>query len=96
MSSRAWRSSGIREEVEKTGFPKQDYTYLVHKSGERIDFSLDVLNGHTPYPYNLHLGQHRLADIALRRLSGHSHTGVHFNTRLTRLHPGPPRASPSG
>jgi 2-polyprenyl-6-methoxyphenol hydroxylase-like FAD-dependent oxidoreductase len=76
---------GIREEVEKTGFPKQDYTYLVHKTGERIDFSLDVLNGLTPYPYNLHLGQHRLADIALRRLAGYAHTSVHFNTRLTGL-----------
>jgi 2-polyprenyl-6-methoxyphenol hydroxylase-like FAD-dependent oxidoreductase len=76
---------GIREEVEKTGFAKQDYTYLVHRTGERIDFSLDVLNGHTPYPYNLHLGQHRLADIALRALTGHAHTSVHFNTRLTGL-----------
>jgi 3-(3-hydroxy-phenyl)propionate hydroxylase len=76
---------GIREEVEQIGFAKQDYTYLVHRSGERIDFSLDVLNGHTPYPYNLHLGQHRLADIALRRLAGYAHTSVHFNTRLTGL-----------
>ena len=76
---------GIREEVEKTGFPKQDYTYLVHKTGERIDFSLEVLNGLTPYPYNLHLGQHRLAEIALRRLAGHAQTKVRFNTRLTQL-----------
>ncbi len=76
---------GIREEVEKTGFPKQDYTYLVHKSGERIDFSLEVLNGLTPYPYNLHLGQHRLAEIALRGLAGFSPTKVRFNTRLTEL-----------
>jgi 2-polyprenyl-6-methoxyphenol hydroxylase-like FAD-dependent oxidoreductase len=76
---------GIREEVEKTGFPKQDYTYLVHRSGERIDFSLEVLNGLTPYPYNLHLGQHRLAEIALRRLAGYSPTKVRFNTRLSQL-----------
>jgi 2-polyprenyl-6-methoxyphenol hydroxylase-like FAD-dependent oxidoreductase len=76
---------GIREEVEKTGFAKQDYTYLVHKTGERIDFSLDVLNGRTPYPYNLHLGQHRLAEIALRRLTGFSQATVRFDTRLTHL-----------
>jgi 2-polyprenyl-6-methoxyphenol hydroxylase-like FAD-dependent oxidoreductase len=75
----------IREEVEKTGFAKQDYTYLVHKTGERIDFSLDVLNGRTPYPYNLHLGQHRLAEIALRRLTGFSQATVRFDTRLTHL-----------
>lgn len=76
---------GIRAEVERIGFAKQDYTYLVHQSGERIDFSLDVLNGHTPYPYNLHLGQHRLADIALRRLAGFAQASVRFNTRLTGL-----------
>lgn len=76
---------GIREEVERTGFPKQDYTYLVHRSGERIDFSLDVLNGRTPYPYNLHLGQHKLAEIALRRLIDFPHVTVRFNTRLTEL-----------
>jgi 2-polyprenyl-6-methoxyphenol hydroxylase-like FAD-dependent oxidoreductase len=76
---------GIRAEVERTGFTKQDYTYLVHKTRERIDFSLDVLNGRTPYPYNIHLGQHRLAEIALRHLQGHSQANVRFNTRLTQL-----------
>jgi 2-polyprenyl-6-methoxyphenol hydroxylase-like FAD-dependent oxidoreductase len=76
---------GIREEVEKTGFRRQEYTYLVLKSGERIEFSLDVLNGHTPFPYNLHLGQHRLAEIALRRLAGYSQASVRFNTRLMSL-----------
>jgi 3-(3-hydroxy-phenyl)propionate hydroxylase/6-hydroxy-3-succinoylpyridine 3-monooxygenase len=76
---------GIREEVEKTGFPKQEYTYLVLKTGERIEFSLGVLEGRAPFPYNLHLGQHRLAEIALRRLAAHSHAHVRFNTRLTSL-----------
>lgn len=76
---------GIREAVETLGFPKQDYTYLVHRTGERIDFSLEVLNGRTPYPYNLHLGQHKLAEIALRRLSAFPQVSVRFNTRLTAL-----------
>jgi 2-polyprenyl-6-methoxyphenol hydroxylase-like FAD-dependent oxidoreductase len=76
---------GIREEVEKTGFPKQEYTYLVLEGGERIEFSLDVLNGRVPYPYNLHLGQHRLAEIALRRLETFPHARIRFNTRLTSL-----------
>jgi 2-polyprenyl-6-methoxyphenol hydroxylase-like FAD-dependent oxidoreductase len=76
---------GIREEVQRLGFAKQDYTYLVLKTGERIEFSLDVLNGRTPFPYNLHLGQHRLAEIALRRLADYPQTRVRFNTRLTGL-----------
>lgn len=76
---------GIRADVECIGFPKQDYTYLVHRSGERIDFSLEVLEGHTPYPYNLHLGQHKLAEIALRHLMAFPQATVRFNTRLTGL-----------
>jgi 2-polyprenyl-6-methoxyphenol hydroxylase-like FAD-dependent oxidoreductase len=76
---------GIREEVESTGFPKQEYTYLVHKSGERIEFSLSVLEGRTPFPYNIHLGQHRLAEIALRRLAEFSHVDVRFNTQLQSM-----------
>ncbi len=55
------------------------------KSGERIEFSLEALNGHTAYPYNLHLGQHRLAEIALRRLAGHSHADIRFDSRLVGL-----------
>jgi 2-polyprenyl-6-methoxyphenol hydroxylase-like FAD-dependent oxidoreductase len=76
---------GIREEVQRLGFAKQDYTYLVLNTGERIEFSLDVLNGRTPFPYNLHLGQHRLAEIALRRLADYPPAKVRFNTRLTSL-----------
>ena len=76
---------GIRGEVERTGFSKQDYTYLVHKTGERIDFSLEALNGHTPFPYNLHLGQHRLAEIAMRNLAEYPNASVRFNTRLMSL-----------
>ena len=76
---------GVREEVEKTGFAKQEYTYLVRKTGERIEFSLSVLDGYTPFPYNLRLGQHLLADIALRRLAQYPHARVRFNTRLLGL-----------
>lgn len=71
--------------MERTGFSKQDYTYLVLKTGERIEFSLEVLNGRTPFPYNLHLGQHQLAEIALRRLVEYPHASVRFNTRLISL-----------
>ena len=76
---------GLRAEVERLGFSKQEYTYLVRKSGERIEFSLEVLNGLTPFPYNLHLGQHRLAEIALRRLAEYPKVRVRFNAQLLSL-----------
>lgn len=76
---------GILQEAEAAGVRKQDYTYLVRRTGERIEYSLEVLNGHTPRPYNLHLSQHRLADIALRRLGTCSNATVRFGARLQNL-----------
>ena len=48
-------------EAEAAGVRKQDYTYLVRRTGERIVYSMEILKGHTPRPYNLHLGQHRIS-----------------------------------
>ena len=76
---------GILDEAEADGVRKQDYTYLVRRTGERIEYSMEVLAGHTPRPYNLHLGQHRLADIAMRRLKAFSNATVRFGTRLQAL-----------
>jgi len=76
---------GILAEAESIGFRKQDYTYLVHRTGERIPYSLEVLEGVTAHPYNVHLGQHQLADIAMRRLRGFSNASIRFDTRLETL-----------
>src|SRR3712207_4266213 len=59
---------GILREAEEQGFRKQDYSYFVLETGEWIPFDLTVLEGDTDYPYNVHLGQHELAAIALRHL----------------------------
>jgi len=80
---------GILEEAETAGFRKQDYTYLVRRTGERVAYSLEVLEGRTPHPYNLHLGQHRLADIAMRRLKTFPNATVQFGARLQRLNQDP-------
>jgi len=76
---------GILEEAEAAGVRKQDYTYLVRSTGERIEYSMEVLAGHTPHPYNLHLSQDRLAEIAMRKLQGLSNATVRFDTRLEDL-----------
>jgi 6-hydroxy-3-succinoylpyridine 3-monooxygenase len=76
---------GILEEAERIGFRKQDYTYVVRKTGERIEYTLQVLEGYAAHPYNLHLGQHHLADIALRRLARLANAKVLFSTKLKSL-----------
>ena len=76
---------GILNESEAAGVRKQDYTYLVRSTGERIEYSMEVLGGHTPHPYNLHLSQDRLAGIAMRKLQQLSNATVRFGTRLEKL-----------
>jgi 3-(3-hydroxy-phenyl)propionate hydroxylase/6-hydroxy-3-succinoylpyridine 3-monooxygenase len=76
---------GIREEAERIGFAKRDYLWLARRTGERIAYDLSVLEGTSAFPYNIHLGQDRLAGIARDRLSALTHAEVRFGTRLDRL-----------
>jgi 2-polyprenyl-6-methoxyphenol hydroxylase-like FAD-dependent oxidoreductase len=76
---------GILQQAEAAGVCKQDYTYLVRRTGERIEYSMKMLTGYTPHPYNLHLSQDRLADIAMRRLQALSNATVRFGARLEKL-----------
>jgi 3-(3-hydroxy-phenyl)propionate hydroxylase/6-hydroxy-3-succinoylpyridine 3-monooxygenase len=76
---------GLLEEAMQLGFAKQDYCFLDFQSGEQIGYSLEILEGRTPYPYNLHLGQNLLADIALRRLQRYPHAEVRWGTAVQGL-----------
>jgi 3-(3-hydroxy-phenyl)propionate hydroxylase len=76
---------GMLDEAAALGFRKQDYAARVFETGEMVPWSLDVLADETPYPYNVHLGQHLLAGIALRRLEDLAHARVHFDHRVSAL-----------
>lgn len=76
---------GLLEDALAVGFAKQDYTYADFRSGERIHYSIDVLEGHTAFPYNLHIGQHQLAEIALQRLVELPHAEVRWGTEFVGL-----------
>jgi 3-(3-hydroxy-phenyl)propionate hydroxylase/6-hydroxy-3-succinoylpyridine 3-monooxygenase len=76
---------GLLEEAKTIGFTKQDYCYLVFRTREKICWSLEPLAEITPHPYNLHLGQNRLGEMALRRLCRMPNFTVHWNTRFTGL-----------
>jgi 3-(3-hydroxy-phenyl)propionate hydroxylase len=76
---------GLLEEALGIGFAKQDYSFLNFATGEQINYSLDVLEGRAPFPFNLHLGQDRLAEIALRRLQQYPHAEVRWSTNVREL-----------
>src|SRR5947209_9322119 len=76
---------GILRDAEQRGFCKQDYQFRAFDSGERIEWSLEVLADETPYPYNVHLGQHELAEIALEHLTRLPDTEVVWGARVEGL-----------
>ncbi|WP_417627265.1 FAD-dependent oxidoreductase [Pararhodobacter aggregans] len=76
---------GILQEAMDRGFTKQDYSFVVHRTDERIHWSLDALESVTKHPYNLHLGQNDLAEIACRRLQTNPLASIRFGTKVTDL-----------
>ena len=76
---------GIREEAERIGYTKDDYLWLVKRTGERLPYDLKVLASVTPFPYNIQLGQDRLAEICDRRLEALPNAEVRWNTPFTGL-----------
>ena len=76
---------GILEDLKSTGFIKQDYQYRVLDDSEVFDFDLSPLEGHTPYPYNVHLGQHLLARMALTHLERLQGDVARWNSRVVAV-----------
>lgn len=76
---------GIREEAERIGYTKDDYLWLVKKTGERLPYDLKVLSRVTRFNYNIQLGQDRLAEICQRRLEAMPNAAIHWRTAFTGL-----------
>ena len=76
---------GIRAEAARIGYTKDDYLWLVKKTGERLPYDLKVLASVTPFPYNIQLGQDRLAEICDRRLAALPNSAVHWRTAFAGL-----------
>jgi 2-polyprenyl-6-methoxyphenol hydroxylase-like FAD-dependent oxidoreductase len=76
---------GLLAEAMALGFPKQDYSYLVFRTKETISWSLEALAGVTAHPFNVHLGQNKLAELALQRLRKMANFSIRWNTRFLGL-----------
>ena len=76
---------GIREEAEQAGYTKDDYLWLVKKTGERLAYDLKVLDRVTRFNYNIQLGQDRLAEICQRRLEAMPNAAIHWRTAFAGL-----------
>jgi 3-(3-hydroxy-phenyl)propionate hydroxylase len=76
---------GVYEKAVARGFLKQDYEYRVFKTGEQIRFGLRSLEGIVERPYNLHLGQNMLAELAVEELAAFDHATVRWGHEFVDL-----------
>jgi len=76
---------GILDKCIARGFKKNDFALKVRKTGEDIRWTLDVLEGHAKFPFNVYLPQDILADVILEELAAYPGTQVLWNTDFTGL-----------
>ncbi len=76
---------GLLADMQAVGVTKKDYQWRSVDGDILLKLDMGVLDGKTPYPYNLHLGQHQLAEIVLQHLQREPGVQVHWNTRVTEV-----------
>jgi 3-(3-hydroxy-phenyl)propionate hydroxylase len=73
---------GITARMHETGLPVRHWQ-IRDKGGEHVaEFDLGLLADITPYPYRLHLEQHRLTPIQFDILRGETDADIRFGRRL--------------
>ena len=74
---------GITERMHEHGLQVRRWQIRSRRGGMVAEFDLGVLADETPYPYRLHLEQHRLTPIQLDVLRREPSAEVHFGHRIT-------------
>ncbi|MES2536241.1 MAG: FAD-dependent oxidoreductase [Pseudomonadota bacterium] len=74
---------GITDRLEETGIKVARWQARDFQEGLIVEWDLSLLKNDTPYPYRLHLEQHRLTPILLDMLAAYPHAQVRFSTRFT-------------
>ncbi len=74
---------GITERMHQHGLQVRRWQIRSRRGGLVAEFDLGLLAGATPYPYRLHLEQHRLTPIQLDVLRKEASAEVHFRHRIT-------------
>ena len=86
---------GVLADIEARGFTTQNFLQRVFETGEEARLSHRALEGTTPYPYNLHLGQHEVVDVALEHLSRLPGQEVRFSVTVEDVEVGEDAATVS-
>ncbi|MGE0744165.1 MAG: FAD-dependent oxidoreductase [Rhodospirillales bacterium] len=82
---------GVTDEMHETGIVVPRWQIRDRTEGLLIEFDLSLLKDDTPYPYRLHLEQHKLTPILLAAASRYPDFSIRFATRVTAVQPFGPR-----
>jgi len=74
---------GITARMHETGLKVQRWQIRERHGPRVVEFDLGLLAAETPYPYRLHLEQHRLTPIQLELLRHEAAAQIHFGQRVT-------------
>ena len=74
---------GITERMHENGLQVRRWQIRSRRGNQVAEFDLGLLKDLTPYPYRLHLEQHRLTPIQLDILRREATAEVHFGHRIT-------------
>jgi 3-(3-hydroxy-phenyl)propionate hydroxylase len=79
---------GLIDEVIRRGLIARRFQFWDRASRELVaEFDHAVLAADTPYPFIVQCEQHKLANIALERLSAYAHVDIQFSARVTSAVP---------
>jgi 3-(3-hydroxy-phenyl)propionate hydroxylase len=76
---------GVADAMLQTGIKVRHWQSRDREYGLIAQWDLDLLKNDTPYPFRLHLEQHRLTPILLSKLKAYSHAQVLFSHEFTEL-----------
>jgi 6-hydroxy-3-succinoylpyridine 3-monooxygenase len=74
---------GVLSDCERRGVAVTRYAYRVRGTGEALWFDMSVLEGETPYPFNLHLGQREMTQVLLEHLARFPTAEIEWGTNVT-------------
>jgi 3-(3-hydroxy-phenyl)propionate hydroxylase len=73
---------GITEEMHKTAIKVPRWQIRDRRQGVIVEWDVGEIADQTPYPYRLHLEQHRLTPIILSKLKAYPHAEVRFSHKV--------------
>jgi len=76
---------GITDEMHKTAIKVPRWQIRDRREGVIVEWDLTEIGDLTPYPYRLHLEQHRLTPIILSKLMEYPNARVCFSHKVTDL-----------